>query len=237
MRRLRGWNAAVTASAAVIALMALLVGVGWLTSLRSRSVSYAVTAPLTAVDLQVASGGASIEGSSSPALEVRHTDSYAFGHAARERRWMVGSVLHIVSGCPRIVLGSCSASYELAVPQGVSIRVHTDSGAIRINGFNGDASVSTRSGAVNVEAYCGFHLTAVSESGDLHAATACTAQSIRLQTASGDAVALVPPGRYRIGAISGVRREHVSGVTNDPSVPFTIDVDSASGSVSVEGGL
>jgi hypothetical protein len=237
MRRLRGWNAVVAASAAVVVVAILLIGVDWLASLESRSVSYAVTQTLSGVDLQLSSGPAQIVGSSSPALEVRHTDSYSFGHSAHERRWVAGGVLHIVSRCPRIVLGSCSASYELAVPQGVPVQVHTGSGSIRMDGFNGDASVGTRSGDVDIAAYCGFHLSAASESGSLHVTAACPTQSLRLQTASGDAVALVPPGRYRIAAISGVRRERVSGVTNDPSAPFTVDVSSASGGVAVEGGL
>jgi Toastrack DUF4097 len=237
MRGLRGWRAVVTASAVVIALAVLLTGVGWLASMQSRTVSYSVTATLSRVDLQLSSGHAEIVGSTSPALQVQRTDGYAFGHAALERRWMSGGVLHIVSRCPRIVLGSCSASYELAVPQGVSVHVRTGSGSIRMDGFNGDATLGTRSGDVDIAAYCGFHLSATSESGSLHVTAACPTQTLRLQTASGDAVALVPPGHYRIGAISGVRRERVTGVKNDPSAPFTIDVSSASGAVAVEGGL
>jgi hypothetical protein len=237
MRGLRGWHAVVAASAVVVALAVLLTGVGWLTSLGSRTVSYSVTATLSRVDVQLGSGQAEIVGSTSPALQVRHTDSDSFGHSARERRWVAGGVLHIVSRCPRIVLGSCSASYEIAVPQGVAVRVRTGSGSIRMDGFNGDANLGTRSGDVDIAAYCGFHLAATSESGSLHVTAACPTQSLRLQTGSGDAAALVPPGHYRIAAISGVRRETVSGVKNDPGAVFTIDVSSASGAVAVEGGL
>jgi hypothetical protein len=50
-------------------------------------------------------------------------------------------------------------------------------------------------------------------------------------------VALVPPGRYRIGASSGSGHERVSGLKGDPAAPFTIDAHSGSGSVTVEGGL
>lgn len=237
MRGLRGWRAAVVGSAVLISTAILLTGVGWLASMRSRTASYSVTRALSGVDLQLFSGDAEIVGSSSPALQVRHTDSYSFGHPARERRWMAGGVLHIVSACPRIVLGTCSASYELAVPEGVPVRVRTRSGLIRMDGFNGDATLGTRSGDVDIAAYCGFHLSATSESGSLHVTAACPTQSLRLQTRSGDALALVPPGHYRIAAISGARLETVSGVKNDPSAPFTIIVSSVSGAVGVEGGL
>lgn len=237
MRGVRGWHAVVVASAVVISAAVLATGVGWLASAQSRTVSYSVTRTLTGVDLQLSSGAAEIVGSSSPALQVRHTDSYAFGHSARERRWVTGGVLHIVSGCPRIVLGSCSASYELAVPEGVAVTVRTGSGSVRMDGYNGDARIGTGSGDVDIAAYCGFHLSATSESGSLHVTAACPTQRLRLQTQSGDAVALVPPGHYRVGAISGARRETVTGVKDDPNAPFTIDVSSATGAVTVEGGL
>jgi hypothetical protein len=237
MRRLRGWNAAVAGSVALVVAVALAIGIGWLASLESRTVSYTVRASLEQVDLQLASGDVTIVASSSPSLQVRRTDSYAFGHSARERRWMVGRVLHITSRCPRIVIGSCSASYELAVPEGVDAHVRTHSGMIRVTGFTGDANLGSQSGDINVQAYCGFHLSAVSGSGNLFASTACPSQSLKLATGSGDATAFVPPGRYRISAVSGARREQVSGVRDDPSATFTISVSSATGAVSVEGGL
>lgn len=237
MRRLRGWQALVAASGAVIGLVVVVTAVGWATSLNSTLDSYAVTRSLSEVDLQLASGDADVVASSSPAVQVRRTENYAFGRSARERRWMANGVLHIVSRCPHILLGSCSASYELAVPQGVTVHVRTGSGAIRMNGVSGDASLVTRSGNVDVEAYCGFHLSALSVSGDVSVATACPPQSLKLQTSSGDAQALVPPGRYRIVAVSGARRERVTGVRDDPTSVFTITVESGSGSVAVEGGL
>lgn len=237
MHGLRGWHVVVAASAVIITAAALLTGVGWLASAQSRTLSYSVGGALSRIDLQLSAGDVAFVGSSSPALQVRHTDSYAFGHSAKERRWMAGGVLHIVSSCPRIVLGSCSASYELAVPEGVAVQVRTGSGSVTMDGFNGDARVDTRSGDVDIAAYCGFHLSATSDSGNLHVTTACPTQSLRLQSGSGDVTARVPPGHYRITAISGARHETMAGVNNDPSAPFTIDVSSAAGAVAVEGGL
>lgn len=227
----------VAVSAAIVVVVVLAMGIGWAASRQSAVTTYSVSSPLRQVDLKLASGQAVIVGSSAPALQVRRTDVYSFGHPARERRWFAGGVLHIHSGCPATVLGTCSASYELAVPEAVTIRVETRAGDIRITGFNGNASVSTGSGSLDVEAYCGFHLSARSGSGNVHVATACAPQSLSVVSGSGDAVALVPPGHYRVAASSGVGRRTVDGVVDDPAAPFTIQAASSTGSVSVEGGL
>lgn len=237
MRDLRGWDAAVAASAAIVVLVALLLGGGWLASRHSRTTTYSVSSGLTQIDLQLSSGQAMIVGSSSSTVQVQRDEDYSFGHAAQEQRSLAGGVLRISSRCPRIVVGSCSASYELAVPETVAVHVQAGDGDVRMTGFSGNATVETRSGNVDVEAYCGFSLSAVSGSGDLHVETACAPESLNLRTATGNAVALVPPGRYRIGASSGAGRPLVTGVIPDQSAPFTIDVHSSAGSASVEGGL
>lgn len=237
LRQLRGWNAAVAASAAVVVLVVLSTGIGWLATLRSTTTTYSVAAAISKVDLQVFSGRAVVVGSGSPALQVRRTDNYSFGHPARERRWLSDGVLHIASRCPNIMVGSCSASYELAVPEAVAVRVQTGSGDVQMTALDGNATVRTGTGNVDVEAYCGFRLSAQSQSGNLNVSSACAPESLNLRTGSGDAVALVPPGRYRLGARSGGGRRQVSGLVNDPTAPFTITANSASGSVNVEGGL
>lgn len=168
---------------------------------------------------------------------MRRTDRYSFGHPAREHRWVESGVLHISSRCPRIVLGSCSASYELAVPDGVAVDVQSYDGDVRMTGFNGNAVVRTDAGNVDVEAFCGFHLSARSHSGDIDVSTACAPQTLDLSTVTGNAAAFVPRGRYRIVEDSGTGREHLGGVLSDPNAPFAIDVASSLGSVAVDGGL
>ena len=236
-RRLYGWNAAVGVSTAIVVALALALGIGWMASHQSHTATYSVGGPLTKVNLTVSSGDAVIVGSSSSTLQVKRTDEYAFGRSASERRSLTRGVLTIVSRCPKIVVGSCSESYELEVPQSVAVRVRTDGGSVRMTGFSGDTSISTHAGDVDVEAYCGFSLSARSGRGSLHAATACAPQRLDLATGSGNAVALVPPGHYRVGASSGIGHEQVAGVVRDEHAPFTIDVHSGSGSVQVEGGL
>ncbi len=233
----RAWNTVVAVSAGLVLLAVLALGIGWLVSLQSKTTRYAVSGRLSRVDIHLASGQAVIVGSSSSTVQVRRTDHFAFGQGAHEQRSLADGVLRINSRCPRIVVGSCSASYEVAVPETVAVRVITTSGHVRLDGFRGPATLLTGSGSVDVEAYCGFQLAATTGSGALHVATACAPQRLDLRSASGDVTALVPPGRYRLAAVSGSGREHVSGVIRDPRALFTIDVHSGSGSANVEGGL
>jgi hypothetical protein len=227
----------VVLSTAIVVALAAALGIGWTASDRSHTAIYSVPGPLTQVNLNLSSGNAVIVGSSSTTLQVRRIDDYAFGRSAHEQRSLTRGALSIVSRCPKIVVGSCSASYELEVPQSVAVQVQTTDGAVRMTGFSGNASISTHAGSVDVEAYCGFSLTARSGLGDLRVATACAPQHLELVTGSGNAAADVPPGHYRIRANSGIGREHVVGVVRDERAPFTIDVLSSSGSADVEGGL
>ena len=95
----RRWQAAVAGSAAIVVLVVLVTGVGWLATRQSKTTSYSVSAPLSRVELALSSGQAVIVGTQSSTLEVRRTDKYSFGHAAREQRSLTDGVLRISSRC------------------------------------------------------------------------------------------------------------------------------------------
>jgi hypothetical protein len=237
-RTTRGWNLAVAASAVTVIVAGLALGIDWLTTDTSRVTLYSSDSPVKRVELRLQDGDAVVVGSASSAVQVRRTDRYSFGHSARESRSLTSrGVLQITSRCPRIVLGSCSASYEIAVPETVAVDVHTSSGDIRLNGFRGAAQLSSRSGNVDVEAYCGFDLGAASRSGAVRIAAACSPQHLSLHSSSGDVSAHVPPGRYRVSATGAPGQERVSGLVADERAPFSIDAHSRTGAVTVAGGL
>lgn len=234
MRSLRGWNAIVAASVAIVVLVAVATVAGWLSSKDTRTATYSYPS-VRQLNLRLSSGEVVIVGSSSSAVEVRRRDDSSFGHVPHETRSYANSVLQIDSACPRIVLGACSAAYEVAVPETAEVDVQTSGGNVRLEDFRGGATVQTGSGNVDAEAYCGFNLSAISQSGHLHVAAACAPEHLLLRTGSGDAVALVPPGHYKIQT-SGARQQ-VTGVTRDPRAPFTLEVRSNTGSATVGGGL
>ena len=233
----RRWQAGVAGSAVIVVAVVLTTGVGWLATLRSQSSRYSVSAPVRRVELAMSSGQALIMGTQSSTLQVRRTEQSSFGHGAREQRSLNDGILRISSRCPKIVLGSCSASYELAVPETVAVSVRTTDGDILLTGFRGSATVQSTAGNVHVEAYCGFDLAATTASGDVHIAAACSPERLDVRTGSGNATVQVPPGRYRISASSGAGQARVAGVIPDSRAPFTIGVHSQRGTVMISGGL
>jgi DUF4097 and DUF4098 domain-containing protein YvlB len=95
--------------------------------------------------------------------------------------------------------------------------------------------MSTRSGDIDIGAFCGFSLEARAESGDIAASTACAPQELTLRSTSGSVRASVPAGRYRVEAESASGSHLVRGVAAVSDAPFSIQALSSSGDVLVEG--
>jgi hypothetical protein len=237
LTRLRGWDAAVALSAATLALVGLALALDWLFTYRGDAATFSTPAPLRRVELDVGAGNVVVQGGAPGDVRVRRTERASFGRAPRERRSLTAGVLRVASSCPRIVVGSCGAEYRLTVPDDVTVSVRTRRGSVRLDGFHGSAQVQTGSGEVIATAFCGFRLSVLSVSGDIHAIAACAPKSLDLRSGQGDVTALVPPGRYRVEATSGAGRRRVAGVLPSPAARFLITARSASGAVTVEGGL
>ena len=228
---------ALRASVAVLAIVAAALAAGWLASARTRTSVYRPPGPVSRVELAVSSGSVDVVGSRSPTVRVERTDRYAFGHAATERRSFAGGILRVASACPRILVGTCSASYRVTVPDDVAVAVRTRGGRIHFDDFRGTAAIQSTSGNVAVDAFCGFGLTAASDSGNVRVVSACTPETLDLRTGSGDATAVVPPGTYRVAARAARGRAHVRGVIPSDRAAFSISVTSRTGAVTVAGGL
>jgi hypothetical protein len=237
LAHLRGWDAAVALSAALLALVALAFVIGWIASSEDEQVGYAASVSVTRVELAVGAGDVTVQGGNGLGVQVRRNDSSAFGRRPTERRQQVGGVLRVQSSCPRVVVGGCSAAYHVSVPGDVAVDVRTGTGRVRYLGFHGSARIQTGSGDVTVDAFCGFGLSVTSHSGRVKTIAACAPKALALASETGDVTAVVPPGRYRIRAASGTGRRRVSGVQPSTSARFGIDLHSRSGSVTVAGGL
>ena len=166
---------------------ALVLGVWWLASREERVSTYAVRGALNAVTLDLGDADAVIVGGGEgrAAVDVRRTDRFAFGRSAAARREVAGGVLRLRSRCPQAVLGSCSASYRLTVPDNVPVTVRTGAGDVRFNRYRGSARIDTEAGDIAVAAFCGFALQARAETGHVSASAACPPERLMLRSAIG----------------------------------------------------
>jgi DUF4097 and DUF4098 domain-containing protein YvlB len=77
-------------------------------------------------------------------------------------------------------------------------------------------------------------LRAVSDSGNVGAASECSADRVELRSRSGDVRAVVPPGRYEVDAQSDSGTRRVHGIAVGADAPFQIQALSTTGDVTVE---
>lgn len=236
-RRLSPWTVLVTASFALLLAGALLLGIWWLASSRTNSAAY-YTGPAarTGIEVNVESGDVTIVGGSQVGVFVNRTDRTVFGHGPREQVFVRGGILHLVSTCPALVVGSCVSSYRLNVPDDVPVSVRAEHGNISLDGYHGSADLATDHGAISVEGYCGFVLGAASASGNVTVNTACSPERLILRSDSGTITATVPTGDYQINASSSSGSAHVYGLVNDNGAPWDIQALSNSGNVTVTSG-
>ncbi len=231
------WPRLVTASASVVLLAVLGLGAWWVASSERRVTSYSVRGTLSAIALDLGNADAEIVGGrEAPVVDVRRTDSFAFDQPAEAERRVSRGTLSLRSRCPVTVLGSCSASYRLTVPNNVPVTIRTASGNVRLNGFRGSARIDTLTGDVSASAYCGFVLRARAEEGDVSASASCAPNRLELRSRNGDVRAVVPPGRYRIDADSDTGSQRVDGLTSADDAPFQILALSGEGNVLLEAG-
>lgn len=229
------WPWLVAASAALLAVPALVLAVWWATSRENLIVTYGVTGTLTAIDLDVDEASVEITGGATGGLEVQRTDEFAFGRPPRERKSVSSGVLRISSRCRDTVIGTCRARYRIAVRDNVQVNVQTTSGRVRIVGLNASARIATGAGGIVVDGFCGFQLSAVSATGDVRGSADCSPDRVQLLSRGGDVHAIVPTGRYRVEANSDGGGVRVRNLVVSDDASYAIQAISGNGDVLVDG--
>ena len=232
-RCLSPWPLLLIGSATVLVITGAIFGAVWLSSMTAATVSSHLPSSLLGIELRVQSGDVAIVGGSQTGVSISREDRSVFGHRPRERRSISSGILQISSTCPQLVLGSCTASYRIAVPNDIPISIRAQRGSVRLDGYHGSADIATDSGAITVEGYCGFVLGVASASGDVSVQTSCSPEQLTLRSDSGNISATVPPGNYRIQAASNGGGTTVRGLVDDGGAPWAIQALSNTGNVNV----
>jgi hypothetical protein len=231
--RSAAWWWLVAGSGALLLAVGLALAIWWAATRETRTTTYRVLGDLAAIRLDLGAADVEIDGGGA-AVEVRRVDRFSYGAPAEERRRVDGGTLSIGSRCPDQVLGSCSASYRLTVPDNVPLEIQTSSGSVRVSGVRASVQVNSGSGAISATGFCGFLLRARSDSGDVSAVSKCSPDRVELRSRSGDVRAVVPAGRYQVDAQSDSGDSRLRGLSDTADAPFVIQALSTSGDVSVE---
>jgi hypothetical protein len=229
------WSLLVGASLVLVAGTAAVLAVWWGASRETRIASYPVVGTLNAIDLDLGEASVEITGGASGPVEVQRTDEFAFGRPPRESVSVQVGVLRIASRCPDTVLGMCRARYRISVRDNVQLNVQTTSGQVRVIGLNASSRITTGSGDIAVDGFCGFQLTALSASGSVRGAAGCSPDRVQLRSNSGDVHAIVPTGRYRVDANSDLGSARVRNLVVADDAPYAVQAISGSGDVLVDG--
>ena len=234
-RRASPWWWLVLVSSVLLLAAIVAMAVWWIASGETQVAQYRVLGTVSAIELDVGTADVEIVGGASTAVEVRRTAEFAFGRPPEQTRRLDGDVLQIRSRCPDTVVGTCHASYRIGVRDNVQVNVVTTSGDVRVSSLNGSARIQTGSGAIAVDGFCGFQLSATSASGDVRGAAACSPDRMELRSSSGDVRAIVPAGRYRVDASSSRGSTQVRNLTVTDDAPFAVQAISGTGDVTVDG--
>jgi DUF4097 and DUF4098 domain-containing protein YvlB len=224
----------------------------WTIGSRDRTRVRTITGPVTQVIVDARGGDVSIVPWQSRDVKVE-TDASGSIRVPPLRSSIVDQHVHVTGGCPNITIGHCSASIIVHVPATTPVQVTAGTGDVTIDGVSAAVSIRTGSGDVSADNLSGT-VTLQSRSGDVvardldasvvHAQT--TSGDVNLaftkapfnvdaQTASGDALIEVPPGRqaYQVDVASRSGDESV-GVREDPHSDMVLRAHTGSGDAVVD---
>ncbi|WP_182897546.1 DUF4097 family beta strand repeat-containing protein [Microbispora sp. H10830] len=188
--------------------------------------SYDVTDKVAVLDARTDSGDVVVNESDRSGVHVTETlhwrgDKPANGHSVD------GDTLTLAYKC-----GSCSVDYEVEVPRGLTVKIHTGSGDVTLRDLTGQVNASTGSGDVDARGLAAKQVNTRTGSGDITLRFSAVPTDVQAVTGSGDGRLWVPDGVYNVNASTGSGDRKVE-VAHDASAPHTITIRTGSGDAEV----
>ncbi|NBE95583.1 DUF4097 domain-containing protein [Nonomuraea sp. KC401] len=225
---------AVTAS--LLALVAVLTGCGSSGSLDEAVVSYDVTDKVAA--LHVGTDAGTVEVVQSDRRGIRVTERLTWRKNKPETSHKVkGDTLELTFACPTTwgwgaIGDSCDVNYQVEVPEGLQVKVSSDSGTLTLKNLSGDVDALTDSGTIGATGLTGRRVVTRTDSGDTNLAFTGRPDQVTTTTDSGRTVIEVPRGPYNIVARTDNGDKDIKA-PSDPSAQRTIELNSDSGDLAV----
>ena len=234
--RLSPWGRVVAISALLVVGGAVALAVGAFASSKPQKVIYPVRGAVQGLSLDVGDGDVEVVGGGTrDTVEVQRYERFSFGHAPEIEQKIDGAVYGVQARCPSSLLAPCTVDHRLVVPDNVALDIRTSGGHVSLRDYRGSARILTGGGGIDISGYCGNQLDARAGDGDITLEAECAPPRLSLRSGSGSIHAALPAGRYDLEAESTSGSESVRGLTPRSDAPYSVQVLSASGDVSVEG--
>jgi hypothetical protein len=152
---------------------------------------------------------------------------------SREAKLDKAGALTLKEDCTLPIGTECDVSYEIAVPAGVGVVVHSGAGDVNASGLITTAALRLSSDAGDITALdvSAPQLQLDSGAGDVTATVTTPPKRLEASSGVGGVTLTVPNVTYDLHASSGVGAVTDSAVQNDPSSPRRIDASSGAGDV------
>src|SRR6478609_3791573 len=195
------WGRVVVISALLVVGGAVALAVAAVASTKQVRPSFTVEGTVGSLTFDVADGDIEIVGGDRrESVEIQRDERYAFGHRPRVEKQPAPGAFGLRSRCPVSLLGPCSVSYRVVVPDNVALEIRTTRGDVTLRGYRGSASITSTSGRIDIGGYCGNSLDARASAGAITVQADCAPPRMILRTTSGDIRAVMPAGRYDLDA-------------------------------------
>lgn len=200
--------------------------------------------------VELSSGDVTIRRGTGPDVVLDRTISYGLRQPRIEERSDADGVL-IKADCPGFAGFLCEVSYEIAVPDGLTVqlvstsgsqtvrdintaglRLQMSSGDAVLHGVSGPLEVRTSSGSVRAERLRSETVDVQVSSGDIELGFAAAPRRVDVEASSGDVEVGLPDDRYRVitDTRSGEKRVDIAV---DPAADRTVELRTSSGDVQV----
>lgn len=188
-----------------------------------------VNEPVTEIRVELGASDVEILAADVTTVDVTAKIKGEKNHLRQEAR---GGTLLLTIECAE---SPCGSHIRATVPRAARLAVKTGAGDVALLGTRGATKLETGSGDISAAAFAGSELSAHTGSGDVNLVVAEPSQRLSIHTGSGDVRLLVPAGKYRVALDTGSGKERVIGIIDDAAAERTIDVDTGSGDVQIDG--
>ncbi|MEV0096639.1 DUF4097 family beta strand repeat-containing protein [Streptomyces sp. NPDC050738] len=208
--------------------------------------------PVKAVEVDGGSSEVSVSAGTDSEVRIHQELNWSLRRPVVSKSWY-GDTLKVSTACDgTLALTSlgCSVKLELAVPAGISVKVVSGSGPVRVSGLAGVLDVKSTSGSVRLYGVRGPTHVRVgsgsvegvalgSQTVDAHAGSgevsldfAAPPRELTGSVGSGEFSATLPPGsRYRVQGSARSGSREIDSALIDPASDRVIDASSGSGTV------